>query len=137
MFRRTRAIETNRATKRLLSQQMAKARGSHYNNHGWARGRIMPSFKDADLAAIKARYESNYALITNDPKIAKDPVIIAALAQAKASEAGFYAALENVEAKSNLLRRWGAFRRFRQAAIAAEKAHDKLRAAVARRPVES
>ena len=27
----------------------------------------MPSFKDADLAAIKARYESNYALITNDP----------------------------------------------------------------------
>ena len=31
----------------------------------------MPSFKDADLAAIKARYESNYALITNDPKIAK------------------------------------------------------------------
>ena len=28
----------------------------------------MPSFRDADLAAIKARYESNYALITNDPK---------------------------------------------------------------------
>ena len=131
MFRRTRAIETNRATKRLLSEQMAKARGSHYNNSRLgARGRIMPSFKDADLAAIKARYESNYALITNDPKIANDPVIIAALAKAKASEAAFYAALENVEAKSNLLRRWGAFRRFRQAAIAAEKAHDKLRAAV-------
>ena len=35
----------------------------------------MPSFKDADLAAIKARYESNYALITNDPKIANDPVM--------------------------------------------------------------
>ena len=100
-------------------------------SHGWARGdEFMPSFRDADLAAIKARYESNYALITNDPKIANDPVIIAALAKAKASEAAFYAALENVEAKSNLLRRWGAFRRFRQAAIAAEKAHDKLRAAV-------
>jgi hypothetical protein len=28
----------------------------------------MPSFKDADLAAMKARYESNYALITNDSK---------------------------------------------------------------------
>ena len=53
----------------------------------------MPSFKDADLAAIKARYKSNYALITNDPKIANDPVIIAALAKAKASEAAFYAAL--------------------------------------------
>ena len=69
----------------------------------------MPSFKDADLAAIKARYESNYALITNDPKIANDPVIIAALAKAKSSEAAFYAALENVEAKSNLLRRWARF----------------------------
>lgn len=90
----------------------------------------MPSFQDADLAAIKARYESTYALITNDPKIANDPVIIAALAKAKASEAAFYAALGNVEAKSNLLRRWGAFRRFRRAAIAAENAHDKLRAAV-------
>ena len=43
----------------------------------------MPSFKDADLAAIKARYESNYALVNNDPKIANDPVIIAALAKAK------------------------------------------------------
>lgn len=100
-------------------------------SHGWARGdELCPVSGNADLAAIKARYESNYALITNDPKIANDPVIIAALAKAKASEAAFYAALENVEAKSNLLRRWGAFRRFRQAAIAAEKAHDKLRAAV-------
>ena len=42
----------------------------------------------------------------------------------------FYAALEHVEANSNFLWRWGAFRRFRQAAIAAEKAHDKLRAAI-------
>jgi hypothetical protein len=60
----------------------------------------MPSFKDADLTAIKARYESNYALITNDPKIANDPVIIAALAKAKASEAAFYAALEKVKPKA-------------------------------------
>jgi hypothetical protein len=90
----------------------------------------MPSFGDADLAAIKARFESNYALVTNDPKIAGDPVIIAALAKAKASAATFYAALESVEANSDFLWRWGAFRRFRQAAIAAEKAHDKLRAAV-------
>ena len=79
----------------------------------------MPGFKDADLAAIKARYKSNYALITNDPKLRKTQPLLQH-AQAKASEAGFYAALENVEAKSNLLRRWGAFRRFRQAAIAAD-----------------
>ena len=59
MFRRMRAIETNRATKRLLSEQMANAGGSHYNKSSLgARGRIMPSFRDADLAAIKARYES-------------------------------------------------------------------------------
>ena len=31
MFRRMRAIETNRATKRLLSEQMANAGGSHYS----------------------------------------------------------------------------------------------------------
>ena len=54
----------------------------------------MPSFGDADLAAIKARYESHYALVTDDPKIASDPVIIAALAKAKASEVAFYAAVE-------------------------------------------
>jgi hypothetical protein len=90
----------------------------------------MPSFGDPDLAALKTRYESNYALVTNNPKIASDPVVIAALAKAKASEVSFYAALEHVEANSNFLWRWGAFRRFRQAAIAAEKAHDKLRAAI-------
>ena len=44
----------------------------------------MPSFKDADLAAIKARYKSNYALITNDPKIANDPVVIAATSDGNA-----------------------------------------------------
>jgi hypothetical protein len=129
MFRRTRAIETNRATKRLLSGQMAKAGGSHYNKSWLGTGdELCPVSGTPDLAAIKARYESNYALITNDPKIANDPVILAALAKAKASEAAFCAAVENVEAKGNLLRRWGAFRRFRQAAMAAEKAHDKLRA---------
>ena len=39
MFRRMGAIETNRATKRLLSEQMANAGGSHYNK-SWlgARG---------------------------------------------------------------------------------------------------
>jgi|SRR5271156_3324595 len=89
----------------------------------------MPSSKDADLTAMKVRYASIYAIITNDPKIANYPVVSAALLNAKASEAAFYAALENVEA-SNFFRRWNAFRRFRKASIAAEKAHDKLRAVV-------
>ncbi len=89
----------------------------------------MPSSGDVDLAAIKSRYESECALVTG-PKIANNSVVIAALANAKASAAAFYAALENAEAKRTFLGRWGAFRRFRQASMAAEKAHDKLRATV-------
>jgi hypothetical protein len=97
----------------------------------------MPSSVDADLAAIRARYESIYSLIAHDPKIANNSVVSAALAKTKAREAAFYAALENVEAKRNFLSKWSAFRRFRQASIAAEKAHDKLRAAVKTAKVES
>jgi hypothetical protein len=88
--------------------------------------------KDADLAAIKARFESNYALIASDPKIASNPLVIAALANAKDTDAAFYAALENVEAKRNFLHWWNTYRHFRQASVAAEKAHDALRAAVER-----
>jgi hypothetical protein len=90
----------------------------------------MPVSRDADLAAIKARYESDYALIAGDPKIANNPRIVAALAKAKASDAAFYAALEDAEAKRNFLRRWNTYRHFRQASVTAEKAHDALRAAV-------
>ena len=92
----------------------------------------MPGSKDADLAAIKTRYESDYALIASDPKIVNDPLVIAAIANAKASDAAFYAALEDVEAKRNFLHRWNTYRHFRQTSVAAEKAHDALRAAVER-----
>jgi hypothetical protein len=53
----------------------------------------MPGSRDADLVAIKARFESNYALVASAPKIASNPLVIAALANAKASEAALYAAL--------------------------------------------
>jgi len=86
--------------------------------------------RDADLAAIKARYESDYTLIASDPKIANNPLVIAALANAKASDAAFYAALENMEAKRTFLHRWNTYRHFRQASLKAEKAHDALRATV-------
>ena len=90
----------------------------------------MPGSSDPDLAAMKARYELNYHLVDRDPKLASNPLVIAALARAKASEAAFYAATKDVEAQPNFFRRWNSFRRFRQAAIAAEKAHDELRAMV-------
>jgi len=68
----------------------------------------------------------------SDPKIANNPLVIAALANAKASDAAFYAALENMEAKRTFFHRWSAYRHFRQASLKAEKAHDALRAAVER-----
>ena len=94
--------------------------------------KLMPNSrtKDADLAAIKARFESNYALIASDSKIASNPIVIAALANAKASEAALYAALADVDAKRNFFRVGLTHRRFRQAGVAAEKAHDALRAAI-------
>ena len=105
-------------------------------SRGGGAGMNYVQFRGRRPNCHKARYASIYALITYDPKIANNPVVSAALVKAKASEAAFQTALENVEAKSNLLRRWSAFRRFRKASIAAEKAHDKLRAAVERVEVE-
>jgi hypothetical protein len=77
--------------------------------------KLMPDSrtKDADLAAIKARFESNYALIASDSKIASNPIVIAAHANAKASEAALYAALADVDAKRNFLRVGLTHRRFR------------------------
>ena len=90
----------------------------------------MPGSRDADLVAIKARFKSNYALVASDPKIASNPHVIAALANAKAGEAALYAALADVDAERNLFRMGSTHRRFRQAGVAAEKAHDALRAAI-------
>lgn len=61
----------------------------------------MPGSSDPDLAAMKARYELNYRLIDSDPKLASSPIVIAALATAKASEAAFYAATKDVETQRN------------------------------------
>jgi hypothetical protein len=74
--------------------------------------------KEADLAAIKARYEFNYALVASDPILAGDPLVIAAVANCKASYAAFLAALAEVEAERSFFRMWSTHRHFRQACAA-------------------
>ena len=82
--------------------------------------------KAADLAAIKARSELNYA-VANHPMFAGNPLVAAALANAKANDAAFLAALAEVEAERNFFRMWKTHRHFRQACAAADKGHATLR----------
>jgi hypothetical protein len=82
--------------------------------------------KAADLAAIKARWELNYA-VANHPMFAGNPLVAAALANAKANDAAFLAALAEVEAERNFFRMWKTHRHFRQACAAADRGHATLR----------
>jgi hypothetical protein len=86
--------------------------------------------READLAAMKARNEFNEALIASDPRIASHPLVIAALANSKASYAAFLAAMADVDAERNFFRMWKTHRHFRQACAAADRAYLGLRAAV-------
>ena len=93
-------------------------------------GTSMPdTTKEADLAAIKARIEINYA-VANHPMFAGNPIVIAALANAKANDAAFFAALAEVEADRSFFRAWSTRRHFLQACAAADKAHAALRASI-------
>jgi hypothetical protein len=76
--------------------------------------------KEADLAAIRARCELNY-IIASHPKFAGNRIVLAALANAKASEAAFIAALAQADA-SRGIRIFGAYRHCRQACAAADHA---------------
>ena len=85
--------------------------------------------KEADLAAMKARMEMNYTIAAH-PKFAGNSIVSAALANAKASDAAFFAALAEVEAERSFFRMWKTHKHFRQASAAADQAHATLRAAV-------
>jgi hypothetical protein len=85
--------------------------------------------KEADLAAAKARMKMNYA-VANHPQFAGNPIVAAALANAKASDAAFFSALAEVEAERSFLRMWRTHRHFRQVCAAADQAHEALRVAV-------
>jgi hypothetical protein len=92
--------------------------------------RAMPDAqtKDADLAAIKARCDLNYT-IASDPKFAGNRIVMAALNNAKASEAAFLAAVAEADTARGF-RIWGAYRHCRQACAAVDSAHATLRATI-------
>jgi hypothetical protein len=73
--------------------------------------------------------ELNYS-IASQPNFAGNPLVAAALANAKASDAAFFAALAEVEAERNLFRVWRTHRHFREACAAADNAHATLRGLV-------
>jgi len=84
--------------------------------------------KEADLAAIKARCELNYT-IANHPKFSSNPIVKAALANAKASEAAFLAAVAEADAARGF-RIWSTYRHVRETCVVADEAHAALRAVV-------
>jgi hypothetical protein len=88
----------------------------------------MKGTKQADLAAIKAWFELNYAL-ASQPKLADNPVVIAALANAKASETAFIAAVAEADAARGF-RIWSTYRHVRQVSAQPDSAHAALRAVI-------
>jgi hypothetical protein len=95
-----------------------------------ARDELRRLSKEADLAAMKARWDFNYALVESNPKIADHPLVIAAVANSKASYAAFLAALAAVEAERSFFQIWNTHRNFRRTCAAADSAYAALRAAV-------
>ena len=90
----------------------------------------MSNSKEADLAAIKAAFEFNEALIASKPQIANHPLVVAALARSKACYAAFLAALADIEAERNFFRIGKTHRHFRHTCTAADQAHAALRYAI-------
>ena len=88
--------------------------------------------KEADLASIKTRYELAFA-IANQPKIASNPVVIAALAHAKATYAAFLAALAEADAAHGF-RILSTYRHVHQTGNAADSAFAALGAAIVSAP---
>jgi hypothetical protein len=91
--------------------------------------------KEADLAAIKARFEFNYALVDSEPTIAADPLVGAAVANCKASHAAFVQAVADADAARQFtglkaFRIWGADKRVREMCAAADQAFRGLRFAI-------
>src|ERR1700737_1212597 len=84
--------------------------------------------KEADLAAIKARCELN-CTVASHPTFASNPIVIAALANAKASDTAFLAAVAEADAARGF-RIWSTYRHVRQACAASDSAHVALRAAI-------
>jgi len=83
--------------------------------------------EEADLTAIKARCALNY-IIASQPKFARNPRVIAAVADAKASEAALDAAVAEADAEP-WFRMYGAYRHVLDVCAELDKSHAALRAA--------
>ena len=88
----------------------------------------MTDAKEADLAAIVAQCEVNFA-VASHPNFANDAIVIAALASAKASLTAFVAAVKDADAARGF-RRLSAFGNVRRASAACDVAQRTLIAAV-------
>jgi hypothetical protein len=82
--------------------------------------------EDGNLDAIKARCEMNY-LVAGQPKFARNPLVNAAVASAKASEAALHAAVAKADAAPWFLM-YGAHCRVREVHAELDRAHAALRA---------
>lgn len=95
-----------------------------FRTHGWQ------SEQAADLAALKAGWELNYA-IASHPNFASNRIVQAALANAKASDAAFLAAVAEADTARGF-RIIKTYRHVRRTAALSEKAHATLRVAIER-----
>ena len=86
--------------------------------------------RDADLAVLKSRNELVYAHIANNPKIASNPLVVAALAYQKACYAAFLTAMADVDVNKNFFRVWSVHRHFTQACSTADNAMAALGRAI-------
>jgi hypothetical protein len=94
----------------------------------WDRAMADDASEQGDLAAIRARCEMNY-LVASQPKFAHNPLVIAAVASAKASEAAFHAAAAKADAAPWFLM-YGAHCHVRETCAALDRDQAALRAAL-------
>jgi len=91
--------------------------------------------EDGELAAIKARCALNL-VVASQPKFARNPLVIAAVETAKASEAALDAAVAKADAAPWFLL-YGAHCHVREVCAELDRAHAALRAALASADAEA
>jgi hypothetical protein len=101
---------------------------AHVTPNRWDAAMADDGSADGELVAIKARCQLNY-LVASQPKFARNPLVIAAVETAKASEAALDAALAKAEAAPWFLL-YGAYCRVREVCAELDRALTALRAAL-------
>lgn len=73
---------------------------------------------------------SQVSAVVSRPLIASHVLVIAAVANAKAAETAFYAAVAEADSAKGVIQTWRTYRHVRDTCAAVDKAHAQLRAAV-------